>query len=70
MGREKVVLGENCIFSLDSNETGINKNISVVGGAGSGKTVSFVEPELMETLKASIPLNEKPNPPAMLGRME
>lgn len=57
MGREKVVLGENCIFSSDSNETGINKNISVVGGAGSGKTVSFVEPELMETLKASISLN-------------
>ena len=57
MNSEKVILGENCIFSSDPHKTGINRNVSVVGGAGSGKTVSFVEPELMETLKATSPLN-------------
>jgi type IV secretory pathway TraG/TraD family ATPase VirD4 len=38
-------------------ETGINKNVAVVGAAGSGKTVSFVEPELIETLHSTEPMN-------------
>ena len=33
---DKVVLGEGCVYSTDSNVTGINNNILVVGGSGSG----------------------------------
>ena len=32
--------GDNCIFNSDSNETGINNNIVVIGSSGCGKTVS------------------------------
>lgn len=57
MGKERVILGENCIYSFDPKETGLNRNIAVVGGPGSGKTVSFGEPELIETLRSEEPIN-------------
>ena len=58
MGTERMILGNNCIFSGDPKETGLNRNVLVVGGTGSGKTKSFVEPALMETLKATKPNNK------------
>lgn len=57
MNSERVILGNDCIYSSNTEKTGINRNVIVVGGSGSGKTVSFGEPELMETLKAKIPMN-------------
>ena len=36
------------IYSGDPEETGLNRNVLIVGGTGSGKTKSYVEPELME----------------------
>lgn len=51
MTKERVILGEDCIYSADSNITGVNNNRVVVGGAGSGKTFSLLEPELLETLR-------------------
>lgn len=57
MNRERVILGNNCIYSSDPQKTGLNKNVLVAGGPGSGKTVSFGEPELMETLRAENPSN-------------
>lgn len=46
---DKLVLGENAVFSTDSNETHLNNNITVEGCTGSGKTVSLVIPMLLNT---------------------
>jgi len=54
MAADRVILGEKCIYSTDSNETGINNNVVVCGGSGSGKTVSVSEPRLLETHNSSI----------------
>ena len=54
MEKEKVILGENCCYSADSNETGLNNNVIVCGGSGSGKTMSVSEPRLLETKTSSI----------------
>ena len=56
MIKERVILGENCIYSFDPEETGLNRNVAVVGGPGSGKTVSFGEAEHIETLKSQKPV--------------
>ena len=58
MSSERIILGNDCIYSSDSKKTGLNKNVLVVGGAGSGKTVSYVEPALMETLRTERPSNK------------
>lgn len=58
MSTERMILGNNCIFSGDPKETGLNRNVLVVGGTGSGKTVSFVEPALMEALRVTNPNNK------------
>lgn len=54
MEKEKVILGENCCYSADSNETGLNNNVIVCGGSGSGKTMSVSEPRLLETKTSSM----------------
>ena len=46
--------GEDCIFSTDSNISGINNNILVVGGSGSGKTLSITEAFLLESYNRNI----------------
>lgn len=51
---DKVILGEGAIYSTDCEETGINNNVLVVGGSGSGKTMSISEPRLLETLNSSL----------------
>ena len=48
MSAERMILGNNCIYNGDPKLTGLNRNVLIVGGTGSGKTVSFVEPALME----------------------
>lgn len=54
MGKERVILGENCCYSADCNETGLNNNVIVCGGSGSGKTMSVSEPRLIETKTSSM----------------
>lgn len=46
--------GDNCVFSSDSNETGLNNNIVVIGSSGCGKTVSLIEPRILETFTKSL----------------
>ena len=46
--------GGDCIFSTDCNMTGINNNVLVVGGSGSGKTMSVAEPALLEARNRSL----------------
>lgn len=55
---ERMILGNNCIYSGNPKETGLNRNVLIVGGTGSGKTVSFVEPALMEALRVTKPNNK------------
>ena len=55
---ERMMLGNNCIYNGDPKLTGLNRNVLIVGGSGSGKTVSFVEPALMEPLKVKKPNNK------------
>lgn len=55
-GTDRVILGQGpgCVFSTNSHETGLNNNILVVGGSGSGKTMSIAEPFLLESFHRSI----------------
>ncbi len=43
-----MILGQNVVYSMDCNKTGLNNNVLVVGGSGSGKTKSVSEPMLLE----------------------
>jgi len=54
MMKERVILGENCCYSTDCGETGLNNNVIVCGGSGSGKTMSVSEPRLLETTTSSL----------------
>lgn len=58
MSTERMILGNNCIYNGDPKVSGLNRNVLIVGGTGSGKTVSFVEPALMEPLKVKKPNNK------------
>lgn len=53
---DQVILGdgEGCVFTTDCRETGLNNNVLVVGGSGSGKTMSVAEPFLLESFRRSI----------------
>ena len=44
----RMILGENQIYSLDCYETQMNNNVLVVGTSGSGKTRSVVTPNILE----------------------
>lgn len=54
MASDRVILGENCIYSTDCESTGLNNNIIVCGGSGCGKTMSISEPRLLETFESSL----------------
>ena len=55
---ERMILGSDCIFNGDPKVTGLNRNVLIVGGTGSGKTKSYVEPALMEPLRVKKPNNK------------
>ena len=54
MTKERVILGQNVIYSTDCNETGLNNNVLVCGSSGCGKTMSISEPRLLETKHSSL----------------
>ncbi len=49
MMHDKVILAKGCTFSSDTDATGLNNNQIIVGGSGSGKTMSITEPCLLHT---------------------
>ncbi len=54
MNADKMILGENAVFSMDSSRTGLNNNVLVVGSTGCGKTMSISEPLLLSTSEHSL----------------
>ncbi len=54
MAADKMILGNNIACSTDSSETGLNNNVIVCGCSGCGKTMSVLEPRLLETYDSSL----------------
>lgn len=54
MSADRVILGKNCTYSTDCQETQLNNNVVVCGGSGCGKTMSISEPRLLETEHSSL----------------
>ena len=54
MARDKMIVGENVTFSTDPAVTGLNNNVIVCAGTGAGKTMSVIEPRLLETYNSSL----------------
>lgn len=52
------VLGKDCIFPADTKEIGRNLNTLVIGGSGSGKTFSIVQPTLQRTNSGSLVISD------------
>ena len=53
---DNIILGadKKLVFTSNSEETGLNNNILVVGSSGAGKTMSIVEPFLLETYNRNL----------------
>lgn len=49
MNHDRIILAQGCTYSCDSTQTGLNNNQIIVGGSGSGKTMSITEPCLLNT---------------------
>lgn len=53
-GKDRIILGENAVFSMDCEKTGLNNNVLVVGTSGGGKTMSVIEPRLLTAYQSSL----------------
>lgn len=54
MKKREMILGADYRVSLDCHKTQLNNNILIVGASGSGKTSSFVEPNVRDTTDSMI----------------
>lgn len=54
MPADMMILGENVAYSTDCTVTGLNNNVLVCGCSGCGKTMSIVEPRLLEAFNSSL----------------
>lgn len=54
MAFDRLILARNCETTSDSALTGRNNNQAVVGGSGSGKTMSVTEPMLLYTQERNL----------------
>lgn len=56
MVTDKMILGEGsgAVYSMDPGETGLNNNVIVCASSGGGKTMSIMEPRLLETYHSSL----------------
>ena len=46
---DKLIAAKGCVYSSDCAQTGLNNNRIIVGGSGSGKTMSITEPCLLHS---------------------
>ncbi len=61
MEEGRLILGEGQYYSLDCHKTGLNNNVLVVGASGSGKTRSYVIPNLLQASGSYIVSDPKGN---------
>lgn len=56
MKADRMILGEgqNAVFSTDCSQAGLNNNVIVCASSGGGKTMSLLEPRLLETFESSL----------------
>ncbi|MDE6776712.1 MAG: type IV secretory system conjugative DNA transfer family protein [Oscillospiraceae bacterium] len=54
MKMDRMILGEGAVYSTNCNETGLNNNVIVCASSGGGKTMSIMEPRLLETFHSSL----------------
>jgi len=54
MNFDSIILADGCRYSSDSALTGVNNNQIIVGGSGSGKTMSITEPCLLQTFHRNL----------------
>ena len=54
MKLDRMILGKNAVYSTNCNETGLNNNVLVCASSGAGKSVSILEPRLLETFNSSL----------------
>lgn len=54
MRKDKMILGEDVAVSTDCRKTGLNNNVLVCGSSGCGKTMSVIEPRLLETYDSNL----------------
>lgn len=54
MKNDVMILGQNAVYSCDTNSTGLNNNVLVVAGTGCGKTMSIMEARLLTTTESSL----------------
>lgn len=50
-GNENTIFSKNCQFSMNTRHTGLNNNVMVIGGPGSGKSFNIVRPNLLQAPK-------------------
>lgn len=53
MRKDKMILGADVVVSTDCQETGLNNNVLICGSSGCGKTMSVIEPRLLETYNSN-----------------
>ncbi len=54
MKAEQIHLAKGYSVSTDTDITGLNNNVAVIGGSGTGKTLSYNYPRIMETDNTSL----------------
>lgn len=51
---DNIILGDGCKFSSNSLVTQLNNNVVIVGGSGSGKSMSYSEPRFLELMYSNL----------------
>ena len=51
---DMLIAAKGCVYSSDCAETGLNNNRIIVGGSGSGKTMSVTEPCLLHSYERNL----------------
>lgn len=51
---DPMIAAKGCVYSSDCSKTGLNNNRIIVGGSGSGKTMSITEPCLLHSFERNL----------------
>ena len=51
---DEIILGRDCVLSPEEEHPGVNENVVVIGGTGTGKSLSVLEPTLLRAQNRSL----------------